>query len=367
MGFTCGIIGLPNVGKSTLFNAITKLHVEASNYPFCTIEPNKGIVPVPDYRLNFLSNWSSSKSSVPATVEFIDIAGLVKGASKGEGLGNKFLGHIRQVQAICQVVRLFSDANVTHVGNIAPLNDLDIIHTELALADMESVNKKKINLEKLSRSQKGLKNQIAFLEKIKFFLSDGILLNTIDISEEPQEHLDLIKDLCLLTAKPMLIIANIDENQVTDYINNPHYQELKKYCESHRYQLIVLSAKFELEISELDDENAKELLASEGLEQSGLDRLIVAGYNLLDLITYFTTGEKETRAWTIKKGTLAPQAAGVIHSDFEKGFIKAETTSFEDFKLFKNYNQIREKGKIRMEGKEYLVKDGDVFNFKFNV
>lgn len=367
MGFSCGIVGLPNVGKSTLFNAITKSNIDAANYPFCTIEPNQGVVSVPDPRLNRLAEINSSQKIIPAVVEFIDIAGLVAGASKGEGLGNKFLGHIREVDAICHVVRLFSDPNVTHVKEADPISDLEIIFTELILADLESLEKRKNLLEKQTRSgNKEALKKVFFIEELIKSLSEGHIIQSLDLSSKEEIELLLLKELQLITAKPFLIIGNVNESQVGSYQNDSLFQSFASYCQKNNFSLITLSAKFENELRELDEASAKELLTSEGLKESGLDRLIVEGYHLLDLITFFTSGEKETRAWTIKNGSKAPQAAGKIHTDFEKGFIKAETVSFEDLTNDGSYHKCRELGNVRIEGKEYLAKDGDVFVFRFN-
>ena len=367
MGFSCGIVGLPNVGKSTLFNAITKSNIEASNYPFCTIEPNKGIVAVPDPRLDRLAAINSSQKTIAGVVEFTDIAGLVAGASKGEGLGNKFLGHIREVDAICHVVRLFSAPNVTHVGDINPIGDLETIFTELILADLESLEKRKTNLQKQSRSgNKDAIKQSQFLDHLISSLGDGKTIHSLDLSNRDELEKSILTDMHLITAKPFLIIGNIDETKIASYQEEQLYQQFKNYCDQHQFPLTILSATFESELTELDDASAKELLESEGLEQSGLAQLIIAGYKLLDLVTFFTSGEKETRAWTVPTNSTAPQAAGKIHSDFEKGFIKAETVSYADLDQYGSYAKCKQNGKVRLEGKEYLVKDGDIFVFKFN-
>lgn len=366
MGFSCGIVGLPNVGKSTLFNAITKSNIEAANYPFCTIEPNKGVVAVPDSRLGSLVSINSSAKSIPAVVEFIDIAGLVAGASAGEGLGNKFLGHIRQVDAICHVVRLFSDTNVSHVGPGKPIEDLETIFTELILADLESLEKRKVALQKQIRSgNKDALKQVEYISRLIVSLSEGKTIYNSKLKNKDEDEL-LLKDLHLLTAKPFLVVGNIDEDKITSYSKNELFKSLSNYCEKNDIPLMILSAKFENELKELDKESTAELLQAYGLSQSGLDRLIVTGYNLLDFITFFTSGEKETRAWTVKQGSKAPQAAGKIHTDFEIGFIKAETVAFDDLVSKGSYLKCKEAGLVRIEGKEYLVKDGDIFVFRFN-
>lgn len=369
MGFSCGIVGLPNVGKSTLFNAITKSSVEAANYPFCTIDPNHGVVAVPDDRLAVLSRICESRKIVPTTVEFIDIAGLVKGASQGEGLGNQFLGHIRQTDAIVQVVRVFEDANITRDAPVNPLSDIDIIHTELILSDLDTAQKRMATVEKAARSgaDKEAVARKTVLDRILKHLGEGKLMNQFAYTDE--EWKLLIREMHFLTIKPMLIVANIGEGEVGKHQESRHWQPLVDFCKSHQFQLIPLSARLESEVSELaktDEASAKEYLEAAGLKEPGLNRLILAGYELLSLITYFTAGETETRAWTIKKGTLAPGAAGVIHSDFEKGFIKAEIVSYEDLQTLGSYAKAREAGKLRIEGKTYEVKDGDVCHFRFN-
>ena len=351
-----GIVGLPNVGKSTLFNAITKAGAEAANYPFCTIEPNVGVVDVPDKRLDVLSEMFKSRKIVPAAMRFVDIAGLVKGASKGEGLGNKFLAHIREVDAVAEVVRCFEDGNITHVeGSIDPLRDIDIINTELCLADMETVEKRQERLVKLEQ---------AVMEKIMAGLSEGVPARRVGLNEEEQE---LLGDVHLLTMKPILYVTNVAEGEVADTSANPHVQAVKKYAAEEGSEVIVVSAKMESEIAELDAEEAAEFLAMAGLEETGLDRLIKAGFKLLGLMTFLTAGEIESRAWTIKQNTKAPQAAGKIHTDFERGFIRAEIVSYDDLVACGSKAAAREKGLVRLEGKDYVMQDGDVVEFRFNV
>ena len=351
-----GIVGLPNVGKSTLFNAITKAGAEAANYPFCTIEPNVGVVDVPDKRLEVLSDMFKSRKIVPAAMRFVDIAGLVKGASKGEGLGNKFLAHIREVDAVAEVVRCFEDGNITHVeGSIDPLRDIDIINTELCLADMETVEKRQERLVKLEQ---------AVMEKIMAGLSEGVPARRVGLTEEEQE---LLGDVHLLTMKPILYVTNVAEGEVADTSANPYVQAVKKYAAEEGSEVIVVSAKMESEIAELDAEEAAEFLAMAGLEETGLDRLIKAGFKLLGLMTFLTAGEIESRAWTIKQNTKAPQAAGKIHTDFERGFIRAEIVSYDDLVACGSKAAAREKGLVRLEGKDYVMQDGDVVEFRFNV
>ena len=361
-----GIVGLPNVGKSTLFNAITKAGAEAANYPFCTIEPNVGVVDVPDKRLDVLSDMFKSKKIVPAAMRFVDIAGLVKGASKGEGLGNKFLSHIREVDAVAEVVRCFEDGNITHVeGSIDPLRDIDIINTELCLADMETVEKRQERLVKLAKTgDKKVKLEQAVMEKVMAGLSDGVPARSLGLTEEEQEFLG---ELHLLTMKPVLYITNVAEGEVADPSGNEHVQAVKKYAAEENAEVIVVSAKMESEVAELSEEEAKEYLEMAGLEETGLDRLIKAGFKLLGLMTFLTAGEMESRAWTIKLNTKAPQAAGKIHTDFERGFIRAEIVSFDDLVACGSKAAAREKGLVRLEGKDYVMQDGDVVEFRFNV
>ncbi|AVQ34796.1 redox-regulated ATPase YchF [Staphylococcus kloosii] len=365
MALTAGIVGLPNVGKSTLFNAITKAGALAANYPFATIDPNVGIVEVPDSRLNVLTDMVQPKKTIPTTFEFTDIAGIVKGASKGEGLGNKFLSHIREVDAICQVVRAFDDDNVTHVsGRVNPIEDIEVINMELVLADLESVEKRLPKVEKMARQKdKDAVNEVRILTTIKEALEEGKPVRSIDFNDEDQKFVNQAQ---LLTSKDMLYIANVGEDEINDD-ENDKVKAIREYAENEDSEVIVISAKIEEEIAVLDEDDKAMFLEDLGIEEPGLNRLIRTTYDLLGLATYFTAGVEEVRAWTFTKGMTAPQCAGIIHTDFERGFIRAEVTSYEDYVEYNGEHGAKEAGKQRLEGKEYIMKDGDVVHFRFNV
>ncbi len=360
-----GIVGLPNVGKSTMFNSITKAGAECANYPFCTIEPNVGVVPVPDERLDELTKMYQPQKTTHAVIEFVDIAGLVKGASKGEGLGNKFLSHIRETDSICEVVRCFDDSNVVHVdGSVDPIRDIETINLELIFADIETINKRLDKARKNLKADKKYQQEIDLLEKIKENLENGISARAIDFKEEEQE---LVKEMFLLTTKPILYIANISEEQLENAENDGMVQKVKEYVAKEKAEVIPLCVKIEEELSGLEEEDKKEMLEALGLAESGLDKVIKKSYDLLGLMSFLTAGEPEVRAWTIKKGTKAPQAAGKIHSDIERGFIKAEVVSYSDLMNEGSMVNAKEKGLVRSEGKEYIMQDGDIVLFKFNV
>ena len=360
-----GIVGLPNVGKSTMFNAITNAGAECANYPFCTIEPNVGVVPVPDERLDELTKMYNPQKTTHAIIEFVDIAGLVKGASKGEGLGNKFLSHIREVDSIVEVVRCFENPNVVHVdGNVNPTRDIETINLELIFADIETIDKRLERATKQLKSDKKAQLEIDVLNKIKEVLERGMSARTLQLTDEEKE---LIKDVYLLTSKPILYIANVSEEQLSNSETDEYVNQVKEYANKENAKVIPLCVKIEEELSSLEGEDKNEMLEALGLEESGLDKVVKASYNLLGLMSFLTAGEPEVRAWTIKKGTKAPEAAGKIHSDIQRGFIKAEVVSYDDLMREGSMNAVREKGLLRMEGKEYVMQDGDIVLFRFNV
>ncbi len=361
-----GIVGLPNVGKSTLFNAITKAGAEAANYPFCTIEPNVGVVTVPDQRVTKLHEIYNSKRTIYATIEFCDIAGLVKGASKGEGLGNKFLGHIREVEAIVHVVRCFQNDNIVHVdGRIDPASDIDTINTELLLSDMEILDRRIQKTAKMAKADKQMQGELSLLNRIYEWLGEGKNARAMELDEEEEAF---VKGLGLLSYKPIIYVANVSDDEVADADSNPYVQQVRKIAEAEGAQVVVICAEIEAEMAELEDEERAMFLEEMGIKESGLDKLIKASYALLNLISFLTAGEDECRAWTIKRGTKAPGAAGKIHTDFEKGFIRAETIAYDKLmEVGGSLSAAKEKGYIRSEGKEYVMQDGDVVNFLFNV
>ena len=360
-----GIVGLPNVGKSTLFNAITNAGAECANYPFCTIEPNIGVVPVPDKRLDVLAEMYKTQKITHAIVEFVDIAGLVKGASKGEGLGNKFLSHIREVDAICEVVRCFEDSNITHVdGTINPIRDIETINLELVFADIETIDKKIESVKKKIKADKKFQEELDLLEKIKDTLEQGKPARSLDFTDE---EIGLLKETFLLTMKPILYIANISEHQIENIEDDKCVKQVIEYAEQENAEVVPLCVKIEEELASLEGQDKQEMMEALGIKESGLDRVIQKSYNLLGLMSFLTAGEPEVRAWTIKKGTKAPQAAGKIHTDIERGFIRAEVVSYDDLIKEGSMSNAKEKGLVRSEGKEYIMQEGDIVLFRFNV